>query len=78
MEIFTGTSGFSYPAWRGSFYPAKLPPAQMLGHYAGRLRENSATWSEAYIYFKHEDAGIGPRLAARFEELWAEAVPRGT
>jgi len=38
MEIFTGTSGFSYPAWRGSFYPPKLPPAQMLAHYAGRLR----------------------------------------
>jgi uncharacterized protein YecE (DUF72 family) len=38
MEIFTGTSGFSYPAWRGSFYPEKLPPARMLGHYAERLR----------------------------------------
>lgn len=240
MEIFTGTSGFSYPAWRGSFYPPKLPPAQMLGHYAGRLRtveinntfyrmpkaemlthwaatvpagfrfapkapqqithrqklagsddtvahfwnalgafgdklgpalfqlppfmkkdvprlaafldllpsgtraafefrhaswfdddvyaalsargaalclaeaddlqtpvvatapwgylrlrrteydagalqgwidrlrEKAATWSEAYIYFKHEDAGIGPRLAGRFEELWAEDTARGT
>jgi uncharacterized protein YecE (DUF72 family) len=239
MEIFTGTSGFSYTAWRGSFYPPKLPPAQMLGHYAGRLRtveinntfyrmpkaemltqwattvpagfrfapkapqqithrqklagsdetvahfwnalgafgeklgpalfqlppfmkkdvprlagfldllpsgtraafefrhaswfdddvyaalsargaalclaeaddlqtpvvatapwgylrlrrtaydeaalqgwigrlrEKAATWSEAYIYFKHEDAGIGPRLAARFEELWAEGGAGG-
>lgn len=38
MEIFTGTSGFSYPAWRGSFYPEKLPPTRMLGYYAERLR----------------------------------------
>jgi uncharacterized protein YecE (DUF72 family) len=32
-----GTSGFSYPAWRGSFYPPKLPPAKMLAYYAERL-----------------------------------------
>jgi uncharacterized protein YecE (DUF72 family) len=38
MQIFTGTSGFSYPAWRGSFYPEKLPAKQMLAHYAGRLK----------------------------------------
>lgn len=38
METFIGTSGFSYPAWRGSFYPDKMPPAKMLGYYAERLR----------------------------------------
>jgi uncharacterized protein YecE (DUF72 family) len=38
MEIFTGTSGFSYPAWRGSFYPEKLPTTRMLGYYAERLQ----------------------------------------
>jgi uncharacterized protein YecE (DUF72 family) len=37
MQILTGTSGFSYPAWRGTFYPEKLPEAQMLGYYADRL-----------------------------------------
>jgi uncharacterized protein YecE (DUF72 family) len=26
-------------------------------------------WSEAYAFFKHEDAATGPRLAARFAEL---------
>ena len=35
--LYAGTSGFSYPAWRGVFYPAGLPAARMLGHYAGRL-----------------------------------------
>jgi uncharacterized protein YecE (DUF72 family) len=26
-------------------------------------------WSDAFVFFKHEDAGTGPRLAARFREL---------
>jgi uncharacterized protein YecE (DUF72 family) len=37
VRVFTGTSGFSYPAWKGSFYPADLPPARMLAFYAERL-----------------------------------------
>jgi hypothetical protein len=28
-----GTSGFSYPAWRGPFYPDDLPADRMLGFY---------------------------------------------
>ena len=34
---FVGTSGFSYPAWRGPFYPAELPAREFLSFYAGRL-----------------------------------------
>ena len=37
MQVLIGTSGFSYPAWRGSFYPEKLPQGKMLGFYAERL-----------------------------------------
>ncbi|MEP6652781.1 MAG: DUF72 domain-containing protein [Myxococcales bacterium] len=37
FPTFIGTSGFSYPAWRGSFYPEKCPPARMLAFYATRL-----------------------------------------
>ena len=37
MHILVGTSGWSYKAWKGSFYPADLPSDAMLGHYAGRL-----------------------------------------
>lgn len=37
MQIFTGTSGFSYPEWCGHFYPEALPGAQMLRYYATRL-----------------------------------------
>jgi uncharacterized protein YecE (DUF72 family) len=38
MHVLTGTSGFSYTPWRGTFYPEKLPEAQMLAFYAGKLR----------------------------------------
>jgi uncharacterized protein YecE (DUF72 family) len=36
--IHVGTSGYSYPEWRGSFYPEKFPPARMLPYYAERFR----------------------------------------
>ena len=34
-EFLVGTSGFSYPAWRGTFYPEKQPASGMLAFYAG-------------------------------------------
>jgi uncharacterized protein YecE (DUF72 family) len=34
--------------------------------WADRVRAQS--WSEAYVFFKHEDAGAGPRLASQFLE----------
>jgi uncharacterized protein YecE (DUF72 family) len=37
MRVLVGTSGFSYPAWRGTFYPEKLPESKMLAHYATRM-----------------------------------------
>lgn len=37
MRIRVGTSGFSYPEWRGSFYPEKFPTAKMLAFYAERF-----------------------------------------
>ena len=37
MQVMAGTSGFSYPAWRGSFYPEKLSTTKMLAYYAGKL-----------------------------------------
>ena len=34
MQLFVGTSGYSYKEWKGSFYPAKLPQKEMLSYYA--------------------------------------------
>ena len=35
--IWIGTSGYSYPEWKGNFYPADLPASKMLAHYSARL-----------------------------------------
>ena len=37
MRLFAGTSGFSYRAWQGSFYPERIAAKDMLSHYAQRL-----------------------------------------
>jgi uncharacterized protein YecE (DUF72 family) len=36
-NLYAGTSGFAYAAWKPSFYPAKLASKQFLNHYATRL-----------------------------------------
>jgi uncharacterized protein YecE (DUF72 family) len=35
--IHVGTSGYSYPEWRGTFYPERFPPGRMLPFYAERF-----------------------------------------
>lgn len=37
-QLFVGTSGFSYTAWRGRFYPRALKSKDMLAYYASRLK----------------------------------------
>jgi uncharacterized protein YecE (DUF72 family) len=60
MELLVGTSGFSFPEWKGSFYPADIAGGEMLRYYGERLaaveinntfyrmpkREVLAGWSE--------------------------------
>jgi uncharacterized protein YecE (DUF72 family) len=38
MNLYVGTSGFSYPKWKGLFYPENLPTQQMLPFYGQRFR----------------------------------------
>lgn len=37
MELFLGTSGYSYKEWKGAFYPPKLAAKDMLTFYASRF-----------------------------------------
>jgi uncharacterized protein YecE (DUF72 family) len=37
MRLYSGTSGFSYQEWHGTFYPEELPAADRLAYYAARL-----------------------------------------
>ncbi|MBM3734567.1 MAG: DUF72 domain-containing protein [Acidobacteria bacterium] len=36
-KLVTGTSGFSYPAWKPAFYPQDLPAKKFLNYYSTRL-----------------------------------------
>lgn len=60
-----GTSGWSYPSWKGTFYPVRTPPAKMLGLY-------SQTFTAVEAHSTHRQAPRGPALAR-----WAEQVPDG-
>ncbi|HEX2832424.1 MAG TPA: DUF72 domain-containing protein [Thermoanaerobaculia bacterium] len=37
MRVITGTSGYSYKEWKGTFYPSDLPASKMLSFYAGHF-----------------------------------------
>jgi uncharacterized protein YecE (DUF72 family) len=64
-RIHVGSSGWSYPEWRGSFYPADAQPADFLRHYARQL---DAVELNATYY----------RLPAEAQfESWAAQVPDG-
>jgi uncharacterized protein YecE (DUF72 family) len=58
-----GTSGFSYPTWRGSFYPDKARPGDLLRLYAGRL---PAVELNATFYQLPSEEQL---------EIWAAATP---
>jgi uncharacterized protein YecE (DUF72 family) len=60
-----GSSGWSYPEWRGSFYPADAQPGDFLRLYAERL--NAVELNATYYRLPSE---------AQFE-AWAAQVPDG-
>ncbi len=37
MNLYVGTSGYSYPEWKGTFYPEDMPEKKMLRFYAERF-----------------------------------------
>lgn len=64
-RAYVGTSGFSYPEWKGSFYPADLPAGEMLAYY-GRVFRTCEINNTFYRY---------PSLETLTQ--WAGAVPAG-
>ncbi|MBD0338281.1 MAG: DUF72 domain-containing protein [Thermoleophilia bacterium] len=64
-RAYVGASGFSYPSWRGGFYPAGARPADFLRLYAERLPSVELNTT-------------GYRVPAREQfERWAAATPAG-
>jgi len=56
------TAGYGYLRLRKEAYEG-----EELEKWASWIREQA--WSDAYVFFKHEDEGTGPKLAARFMEI---------
>jgi uncharacterized protein YecE (DUF72 family) len=46
MNLYVGTSGYSYPKWKGKFYPKDLPAKEMLRYYGQHFRsvESNSTF----------------------------------
>jgi uncharacterized protein YecE (DUF72 family) len=63
--LYAGTSGWAYPSWKPEFYPAKLPSAKFLSHYATRL--NTVEVNYTFRRFPTEKLLRG----------WIEATPAG-
>ena len=40
-----------------------------VAQWAGRVQAQIEAWSNAFVYFKHEASGIGPKLASQMREL---------
>ena len=40
-----------------------------VARWAETIREQKSNWSDAFVYFKHEESGIGPKLATQLMKL---------
>src|SRR5438270_2110179 len=63
MNLYAGTSGYSYKEWKGTFYPKELPDKQMLRHYGERFR----TVEINNTFYRMPKAAV--------LEAWASEVP---
>ena len=61
-EPIVGTAPWGYLRLRRPGYDEE-DLSRWAEHLAG------SGWERAFVFFKHEDAGAGPRLAARFGEI---------
>lgn len=62
LTEIVGTAKWGYLRLRRTAYEEND-----LGQWLQRVREQK--WKDAFVFFKHEDEGTGPKLAARFLEL---------
>lgn len=63
MKFFVGTSAYSVPEWKGTFYPEKLPLKKMLNYYG----QHFSTVEVNYTFRRMPTATL--------LEGWAEQVP---
>jgi uncharacterized protein YecE (DUF72 family) len=63
VKLWAGTSGYSYPEWKGNFYPEKMAAKGMLAFYAGKFP--TVEINNTFYRMPNEDLLKG----------WAEQVP---
>jgi len=64
-RLWAGTSGWTYPHWRGLFYPESLPSRDYLGYYSSRFETTEINYSFYHL----------PK-AETFRK-WSAATPAG-
>jgi uncharacterized protein YecE (DUF72 family) len=67
---FESTAEFGYFRLRKPEYSDRD-----LAVWAERLQDAGLRWKEAFVYFKHEDEGKGPQLAARLRSFLEGSSP---
>jgi uncharacterized protein YecE (DUF72 family) len=72
--IRVGTSGFSYPEWRGRLYPKRFPPRRMLPYYAERFP--TVELNHTFSRMPTEKAVAGWALHTPAGFVFALKVPR--
>ena len=69
-RLYAGASGFSYPSWRGGFYPEDAKPDAFLRHYAERV--NAVELNNTF--YRVPEEGQFDRWAAQTPEGFHFAV----
>jgi uncharacterized protein YecE (DUF72 family) len=69
-RLYAGASGFSYPSWRGGFYPDDAKPDAFLRHYAERV--NAVELNNTF--YRVPEEGQFDRWAAQTPEGFRFAV----
>jgi uncharacterized protein YecE (DUF72 family) len=69
-RLYAGASGFSYPSWRGGFYPEDAKPDAFLRHYAERV--NAVELNNTF--YRVPEEGQFDRWAAQTPEGFRFAV----
>lgn len=49
-----------------------------LQRWSAQIAQLASGWADVFVYFKHEEQGIGPAFASRLRELLAARTPRRT
>ncbi|HTY13683.1 MAG TPA: DUF72 domain-containing protein [Candidatus Omnitrophota bacterium] len=64
--IKIGTSGFSFPDWKGTVYPKKTKPSEMLPYYEHELGFNVCELN--YTYYRLPDAYTMEKMALKVSD----------